>query len=101
MENYHLFHNGRDWFCDDTNLDTQIQCCTGCTVFHLCPFRNYNNNKFKQICRRKSTKNKKILVFIGDNTMMILTWHFLSFKIVSIVLIYCYGLSVKKWHVFP
>lgn len=44
---------------------------------------------------------KKILVFIGDNTMMILTWHFLSFKIVSIVLIYCYGLPVKELACFP
>ena len=33
--------------------------------------------------------------------MMILTWHFLSFKIVSIVLIYCYGLPVKELACFP
>lgn len=32
-----------------------------------------------------------IFTYIGDRTLDILTWHFLSFKIVSLLLIYIYG----------
>ena len=44
---------------------------------------------------------KRFLVFVGDNTMDILTWHFLSFKLVSLMLIWIYGLSIARLAEFP
>ncbi len=41
------------------------------------------------------------LVFIGNNTLPILTWHFLSFKMVSLLIIYLYKLPVDKLAEFP
>lgn len=38
----------------------------------------------------------KILQYIGNNTLTILTFHFLSFKLVSLLIIYIYGLPVKR-----
>lgn len=49
----------------------------------------------------KSCKLKKILVFIGDNTMTVLTWHFLCFKIVSLIIIKYYGLPIEQLASFP
>lgn len=39
---------------------------------------------------------RKILAYYGNNTMSILTWHFLSFKLVSFLLICFYGLSITE-----
>ena len=44
---------------------------------------------------------KKILVYIGDNTLTILTWHFLSFKLVSLFLILIYQLPISRLAEFP
>lgn len=44
---------------------------------------------------------KRILVFVGDNTLDILTWHLLSFKLVSLLLIWIYGLDIKRLAEFP
>ena len=41
------------------------------------------------------------LTFTGDRTLSILTWHFLSFKIVSLVIIAVYGLSIAHLAEFP
>ncbi len=41
------------------------------------------------------------LVSVGDNTMTILTWHFLSFKIVSVLIIFIYGLPTAALAEFP
>ena len=41
------------------------------------------------------------LTFTGDRTLSILTWHFLSFKIVSLVIIAIYGLSIVHLAEFP
>ena len=43
----------------------------------------------------------KILMYIGDHTLVILTWHFLSFKIVSLLLIWMYKLPVEQLAYFP
>lgn len=40
-------------------------------------------------------KLERLLRFIGDNTMTILTWHFLSFKIVSYLIASIYGLNLS------
>lgn len=38
---------------------------------------------------------------IGNKTLEILTWHFLSFKLVSLVIIACYGLPIEHLAEFP
>ena len=38
---------------------------------------------------------------IGNKTLEILTWHFLSFKLVSLLIIACYGLPMKHLAEFP
>lgn len=44
---------------------------------------------------------KKLMVFVGDNTMTILTWHFLCFKLVSLMIIVIYRLPIEKLAEFP
>ncbi len=44
---------------------------------------------------------KSALVFIGNNTMPILVWHFLCFKLVSLLIIYIYQLPVQRLAEFP
>lgn len=39
--------------------------------------------------------------FIGENTLTILTWHFLSFKIVSMLIIRIYHLQLERLSEFP
>ena len=40
---------------------------------------------------------KRFLIYCGNHTLDILTWHFLSFKIVSLVIIVVYGLGTTSW----
>ena len=44
---------------------------------------------------------KRFLIFVGDNTLDILTWHFLSFKLTSLLLIWLYDLNFKRMAEFP
>ena len=49
-------------------------------------------------------KNKTVsaaLDFIGSNTLAILTWHFLCFKLVSLIIIRVNGLPISWLAVFP
>lgn len=41
------------------------------------------------------------LVYIGENTLTILTWHFLSFKLVNLLIILIYGLPIQHLAEFP
>ena len=55
-------------------------------------------------CRWLEGKNfagKALLVYVGDNTLPILTWHFLAFKLVSVLIICSYGLPVERLAEFP
>lgn len=36
--------------------------------------------------------SKRLLSFVGNNTLPLLTWHFLSFKVVSLIIIWIYNL---------
>lgn len=38
----------------------------------------------------------RILVFCGNHSLTILTWHFLSFKLISLIMIFIYGLPVER-----
>lgn len=41
------------------------------------------------------------LLFVGNKTLIILTWHFLSFKLVSLIIIFIYNLSIERLAEFP
>lgn len=43
----------------------------------------------------------KVLTFIGKHTLTILTWHFLAFKLVSLLIIRIYGLPIERLAEFP
>ncbi len=47
------------------------------------------------------TNIKAVLCYIGDNTMSILTWHFVVFKFVSLFIIFVYGLPLGMISSFP
>ena len=44
---------------------------------------------------------KNSLIYIGNHTLEILTWHFLSFKLVSLMIIGLYNLSIVNLGEFP
>lgn len=43
----------------------------------------------------------RILIYIGEHTLTVLTWHFLCFKLVSLCIILLYGLPVGRLAEFP
>ena len=49
----------------------------------------------------KSHRFSVFISTIGDKTIEILTWHFLSFKLVSLLIIVCYGLPIEHLAEFP
>ena len=49
----------------------------------------------------KNNNMKKLLVYIGNNTLTVLTWHFLCFKLVSFVIIKWNGLPIEQLACFP
>lgn len=56
------------------------------------------------IANKISMKNNllaRFFVYVGFNTISILTWHFLSFKIVSLLIIYIYELPIGRLAEFP
>lgn len=53
------------------------------------------------LARKVENKSVKCMVFIGDHTMEVLTWHFLSMKLVSLMLITIYNLPIKRLSEFP
>lgn len=44
---------------------------------------------------------KKFLIIAGDNSLIILTWHFLSFKLVSLLVILIEGHPIEMLAMFP
>ena len=47
------------------------------------------------------TKISKLLIYIGDNTMIILSLHFLTFKLISLMKINIYNLPITQLAYFP
>jgi hypothetical protein len=43
----------------------------------------------------------RFLDYVGRYTFNVLTWHFISMKLVSLVIIYIYGLPIKQLSEFP
>lgn len=50
---------------------------------------------------KKNIWGTKLLIYIGDNTQTVLTWHFLSFKIISLLIIILYNLPYERLAEFP
>lgn len=50
---------------------------------------------------QKLPKVSKFLIDIGDNTLHILTWHFLSFILISLAIVKIYGLPIQEIATFP
>lgn len=46
-------------------------------------------------------KVQKILDYMGSKTLYLLTFHFLAFKLVSLIKIWCYGLPITELSSFP
>lgn len=44
---------------------------------------------------------KRLLMLVGDHTLEVLTWHFLSFKLVSLFIIWLHGLPIEQLAYFP
>lgn len=44
---------------------------------------------------------RRLLLYIGEHTLDILTWHFLSFKLVSLLVIWVENRSIKELAYFP
>lgn len=49
----------------------------------------------------RQNRMKKLLMFVGDHTLEVLTWHFLSFKLVSLLVIVIHGLPIEQLARFP
>lgn len=57
--------------------------------------------KLSSFVNSKDNWLKRFLVYAGDNTLTILTWHFISFKIVSLIIIYVENLQIERLAEFP
>ena len=53
------------------------------------------------ISKRADNSLVRLFMYIGDHTMEVLTWHFLSFKLVTLLLIAIYALPAKQLSEFP
>lgn len=42
-----------------------------------------------------------VIKYIGNNTLTVLTWHFLMFKAISLIIIIIYGLSIDRLSEYP
>lgn len=44
---------------------------------------------------------KETLMYVGNHTLEVLTWHFLAFKLVSLLIIWIHGLPIEQLACFP
>ena len=56
---------------------------------------------FSDIIKDKISLGKSLLKYIGEHTLIIMTFHFLSFKIVSLVIILFEQLPINMLGAFP
>jgi hypothetical protein len=54
-----------------------------------------------QLSQYTANVGTKFLIYVGGYTFNVLTWHFLSMKLVSLLLIAIYGLPIKQLSEFP
>lgn len=53
------------------------------------------------LAKKQETMISRFLIYTGNHTFNVLTWHFLSMKLVSLIIILLYGLSIKQLAEFP
>ena len=53
------------------------------------------------IATKQKTRISRFLIYTGGYTFNVLTWHFLSMKLVSLMLIAIYNLPIKRLSEFP
>lgn len=58
-------------------------------------------NISQHVSQCEHSKIKQFLVYVGNYTFNVLTWHFLSMKLVSLMLIAIYDLPIKRLSEFP
>lgn len=56
---------------------------------------------FSRFVSAHSDGLSKVLNWTGRHTLEILTWHFLGFKMASLAIISCFGLSIDRLSEFP
>ena len=49
----------------------------------------------KHIVKKEGTRYVNLLIFIGNHTFEVLTWHLLSFRIVSLIIIIVFGMRIQ------
>ena len=54
-----------------------------------------------QYIASKEGRVRNVLVYVGNNTLTVLTWHFLCFKIVSLIIVRLYDLPIEQLACFP
>lgn len=62
---------------------------------------NYINKIEKKNTNLPLLKIRKFLIYVGGNTFNILTWHFISFKLVTLIIIYIFNLQIEELCAFP
>ena len=55
----------------------------------------------QRIAEKSENRVTHFIVFTGNHTMEVLTWHLISLKLVSLLLISIYGLPIKQLSEFP
>ena len=63
------------------------------TEYERSPVRNY--------CACATKRFAAVLDYLGDHTLSILTWHFLCFKVVTLLIIGIYRLPIEQLAVIP
>ena len=58
---------------------------------------------YSLFCRWKETSSmaSRLMIFIGNNTLYILTWHLLCFKVTSYLIVRHYDLPIKRLAEYP
>ncbi|WP_353334041.1 acyltransferase family protein [Bacteroides sedimenti] len=63
-----------------------IGALSGCLLFF----------KISSVIDTRTNRLRRLLVYLGNNTMPILVFHFLCFKAVSLLKVYAYGMDVRN-----
>lgn len=56
---------------------------------------------FFESLKEKQSFVLSIIKYVGNNTFTILTWHFLMFKVVSLIIVIIYGLPLERLSEYP
>ena len=89
---------GRFWFTNMHNYEYWKVLPYTLTVLLMVPTILHLS---EWISKFKNNFSVRFLIFTGDHTMEVLTWHLISLKTVSLLIIAIYGLPIKQLSEFP